>query len=249
MTATLYALDFDGVICDSAVETGLSAWRAAEQIWPELPLPIPDTILAGFRQVRPALETGFESILIHRCLYDGTPPTALLKDYSQHINAALQNYQLSREMLKSLFGAIRDNWINDDYASWIANNPLYPGITALLQQIPAAQLFIITTKQARFVSAILEANGISLPAAQIYGLERQRSKSDILAEFVSHHAGNICFVEDRLLTLLEVINSPSLNHIDLWLADWGYNTESDQQLAEQSPRINSVSLKNLHRLI
>lgn len=249
MPATLYTLDFDGVICDSAVETGLSAWRAARQIWPELPLPIPDAILAGFRQVRPALETGYESILIHRCLHDGIPPTVLMEDYSRHINAAIQNYQLNIETLKSLFGAVRDNWINDDFASWIANNPLYPGIAALLRQIPAAQLFIITTKQERFVSAILEANGISLPAAQIYGLERQRSKSDILAEFASRHAGNICFVEDRLPTLLAVINTPCLNNIDLWLADWGYNTRSDQQLAEQSPRISSLSLENLHRLI
>lgn len=249
MTSTLYALDFDGVICDSALETGLSAWRAARQIWPELPQQIPDAVLTGFRQVRPALETGFESILIHRCLYDGTSPVALLEDFSQHINAVQQNYQLNTATLKSLFGEVRDKWIADDFDSWIANNPLYPGIAEFLQQIPADQLFILTTKQERFVSAILDANGLSLATAQIYGLERRRSKSDILAEFVNHHAVDICFVEDRLPTLQQVISESNLKNIDLWLADWGYNTFSDQQLAEQSPRINLLSLENLHRLI
>ncbi|MEX1200044.1 MAG: HAD family hydrolase [Methylophaga sp.] len=249
MKARLYALDFDGVICDSAQETGLSAWRAARRIWPELPGQIPDTVLAGFRQVRPALETGFESILINRSLYDGTPVSALLDDFSQQIDAVRQRFQLQNETLKSVFGEVRDSWIADDFASWIANNPLYPGMAEFLQQIPPAQLFIITTKQERFVSAILEANAISLPKAQIYGLERRRSKSDILGELVRDHGGKICFVEDRLPTLLQIINEPHLNSVDLWLADWGYNTQNDQQTAERSSRIQTLALQNLHRLL
>lgn len=249
MTAGLFALDFDGVICDSALETGLSAWRAARRIWPELPGRIPDAVLASFRQVRPALETGFESILINRSLYDGIPASVLLDDFSQQINAVRQRFQLSSETLKSLFGEVRDNWIADDFASWIANNPLYPGMAEFLQQIPPAQLFIITTKQERFVSAILEANAIVLPKAQIYGLEKRRSKSDILSELANDHRGEICFVEDRLPTLLQIINKPHLNNVDLWLADWGYNTQKDQQSAERSSRIQTLKLHNLQRLL
>jgi len=249
MTATIYALDFDGVICDSALETGLSAWRAALRIWPELPAQIPDTVLAGFREVRPALETGFESILIQRCLYDGMPASALLDDFSSQIDNVRQRFQLRNETLKSLFGEVRDSWITDDFASWIANNPLYPGIADFLRQIPSAQLFIITTKQERFVSAILEANTITLPKAQIFGLERRRSKSDILSEFIREYAGEICFVEDRLPTLLQIINEPRLDNVDLWLADWGYNTQKDQQISAQSTRIQTLALQNLQRLL
>lgn len=249
MTARLYALDFDGVICDSALETGLSAWRAARYLWPELPAQIPDAVLAGFRQVRPALETGFESILINRSLYDGTPASAMLDDFSQQTDAVRQRFRLSNETLKSLFGEVRDSWIADDFASWIANNPLYQGVAEFLQQIPPAQLLIITTKQERFVSAILEANAITLPKAQIYGLERRRSKSDILSELANDHNGEICFVEDRLPTLLQIINEPQLNRVDLWLANWGYNTQNDQQRAERSSRIQTLALQNLHRLL
>ncbi|MDX1573110.1 MAG: HAD family hydrolase [Methylophaga sp.] len=248
MTARLYALDFDGVICDSALETGLSAWRAARRIWPELPAQIPDSVLAGFREVRPALETGFESILINRSLYDGIPPSALLDDFAQHIDTVRQRFKLSNEMLKGVFGEVRDSWIADDFASWIANNPLYQGIAEFLQQIPPTELFIITTKQERFVSAILEANAITLPKAQIFGLERRRSKSDILGEFAREHRGEICFVEDRLPTLLQVSNDPDLDSVELWLADWGYNTQNDRQIAERSSRIQTLTLQNLHRL-
>ncbi len=249
MTARFYALDFDGVICDSALETGLSAWRAALRIWPELPAQVPDAVVTGFREVRPSLETGYESILIQRCLYDGVPVSALLDDFPAQIDSVRQRFQLRNETLKSLFGEVRDSWIADDFASWIANNPLYPGIAEFLRQIPAAQLFIITTKQERFVSAILEANTITLPKTQIFGLERRRSKSDILSEFAREFTGKICFVEDRLPTLLQVINEPQLNNVDLWLADWGYNTLKDQHIAAQSARIQTLGLQNLQRLL
>lgn len=249
MHNTRFALDFDGVICDSALETGLSAWRAACHIWADLPPDIPERILTGFRQVRPALETGFEAILINRCLYDGVPATQLLSDFSAQIDTVRTHYQLQNEQLKQLFGKVRDRWINDDFASWIDNNPLYPGIAAFLQQIPTEQLFIITTKQERFVSAILQANAITLPAAQIYGLERQRSKSHILGEFAEQHMGRICFVEDRLPTLQTIIRADNLSTIDLWLADWGYNTADDRQTAQQTPRIKLLTLATLNRLL
>lgn len=249
MSATLFALDFDGVICDSALETGLSGWLAARQIWPDLPDKIPDAVLSGFRQVRPVLETGFESILINRGLFDGIAAQDLIADFSQQLNFIRQQNQLKNDQLKSLFGKVRDQWIAEDFNSWINNNPLYPGVAEFLKQIPAAQLFIITTKQERFVSAILEANNIHLPAAQIFGLERQRSKSDILTDFTTRHNGAICFVEDRLPTLLQVISEPQLSGIDLWLADWGYNTVDDRLMALQTPPIKLLSLENLSRLL
>ena len=33
----IYALDFDGVICDSAVETAITGWKAASSIWKDMP--------------------------------------------------------------------------------------------------------------------------------------------------------------------------------------------------------------------
>src|SRR6056300_1607561 len=33
---TLFALDFDGVVCDSVGESSLSAWKHGVQLWPEI---------------------------------------------------------------------------------------------------------------------------------------------------------------------------------------------------------------------
>ncbi|MCX4189784.1 HAD family hydrolase [Methylophaga sp. OBS3] len=245
---TLYALDFDGVICDSAQETGLSAWLAAQEIWPSLPETIPEHVLSGFKQVRPALETGFEAILICRRLYDGQTTNSLLNNFSEQIDIARQQSGLTDEALKSIFGRVRDNWINEDFAGWIANNPLYPGLAALLLQIPTPQLYIITTKQERFVKAILAANGIELSADQIFGLERKQSKTAILTT-LSQDYPEICFVEDRLPTLIDVSAEPALTAVSLWLADWGYNTTQDKQTAKSVARLKSISLETIDRLL
>ncbi|HFD13311.1 MAG TPA: HAD family hydrolase, partial [Crenotrichaceae bacterium] len=51
----IYALDFDGVICDSAVETGITGWKAATHVWNEMTGVLPDQVLLdAFRRVRPA---------------------------------------------------------------------------------------------------------------------------------------------------------------------------------------------------
>jgi len=40
-THLFYALDFDGVICDSAVETGITGWKSACTLWQGMPETIP----------------------------------------------------------------------------------------------------------------------------------------------------------------------------------------------------------------
>ncbi|NOR71147.1 MAG: HAD family hydrolase, partial [Methylomarinum sp.] len=50
--AIIYALDFDGVICDSALETGVSGWKAAAKIWDDFTTSLPSKDFSDkFRQV------------------------------------------------------------------------------------------------------------------------------------------------------------------------------------------------------
>ncbi|AFJ03092.1 hypothetical protein Q7C_1951 [Methylophaga frappieri] len=239
----LIALDFDGVICDSAVETALSGWQVAHQLWPELPATLSKPLLAAFRQVRPVMETGFESILILRALVDGVAVQTLINSFSNNMDRVMQQYQLSPSLLKNQFAEVRDDWIACDFSGWVEKNPLYPTIKQIMQQIPTSQLVIITTKQERFVSAILSANEITVPEDQIYGMDRQLSKASVLRMLQNHYTGQILFVEDRLPTLCNIITTPELEQIQLWLATWGYNTELDQQTALASPRIELLGLE------
>ncbi len=229
----VYALDFDGVICDSAVETGVAGWKTASLLWPDMPEQCPPEIVKQFCQVRPVLETGYEAIFVIRLLFQQTGITEILAGFDS-LKKIIEN-QLSQNTddLKQLFGQTRDQWINSNLDDWLANNPLFEGIreklVRTLQQHPC---YIVTTKQERFVQHILSANDIHIPDQNIYGLERQLKKDAILVLLQQHHPEQIIhFVEDRLPPLLDVQQHPQLQKIQLFFADWGYNTEQDRQSA------------------
>lgn len=245
----LYTFDFDGVICDSALETSITAWRACRQyLWPKMPEQIPNEIIDQFKIVRPALETGYEAILIVRLLFEGVDPHIMLNDFSSRMNGLIRRDQLDTDKLKKRFGHTRDIWIENDLNDWLSMNPLFPGFYSKLSQLDPEQCFIITTKQERFVHQILSANHITLPEQHIFGLERNLSKPQILKLLQDDHLDQqIIFIEDRLPTLIKVQEDTTLHNVDLRLADWGYNTDSDKQQALKKD-IKHISLDQLEAL-
>lgn len=239
----IYALDFDGVICDSAVETAITGWKCAGQIWNDMPGPVPPSqLIDQFRQVRPIIETGYEAILAMRLLHLGETTAAIYSDYAGKTQALMQAAQVDAGDLKQRFGATRDAWIETALADWIDMNPLFSGISERLQQLGQQGIwYIITTKQERFVKQILKANRIELPDAHIFGLDRNMSKQEVLKKLLEKHSGQpIHFVEDRLPTLLNVLKNDQLADIKLIFALWGYNTDADKAVAAQNPFISQL---------
>ena len=226
----VYALDFDGVICDSAIETGISGWKAACQIWQDMPAAIPEEMIALFRQVRPVIETGYEAILTMRCLYLGESIETIYQGYHDEFQLLMQQAHVDSEDLKKLFGDTRDAWIALDKKAWIDKNPLYPGVAEKLRQLSQLNTwYVITTKQERFVKKILNANEIVLPDERIFGLDRNMSKPEVLKKIIKHHTGqSIVFVEDRLPALLKVRQESALADVQLYFALWGYNCAVDK---------------------
>ena len=231
----IYALDFDGVICDSAIETGVSAWKSAVKLWDDIssPLPTPE-LLEKFRQVRPIMGTGYESILIVRLLYDGETVEAIMDDYHAKTQKVIEDSWLNIDSLKKLFGETRDSWIEDDIDGWIEMNPLFSGVAEKLQQLSSQGVwYIVTTKQERFVKHILSANQVELSDDRIFGLDRNMTKEAILIDLAKKHSQErIYFVEDMLASLMKVLNNEKLESVKLFLALWGYNTMQDKLDAE-----------------
>lgn len=244
----LYALDFDGVICDSAIETGITGWKVANQLWQDMPAEIPANIINQFREVRPVMETGYEAILIIRLLFEGVSAKSLLNDFSRYINTLIEHENLSIDQLKALFGETRDHWIKRDLDEWIEMNPLFDNISNKLKQIDPKKCYIITTKQERFVSHILDANNLTFPPKQIFGLDRKLSKQQVLTDLLALHPEHtILFVEDRLPTLKKVMKDPCLANVELFFADWGYNTQQDKLVAK-TLAVTSINLASFSSL-
>jgi phosphoglycolate phosphatase-like HAD superfamily hydrolase len=233
----IYALDFDGVICDSAVETAITGWKAAGSIWEDMPKVAHQAMIDQFRLIRPNMETGYEAILAMRLLCLGETIESINCGYGDKIQALLSDARVTVADLKKLFGETRDVWIANDLANWVMMNPLFDGVATKLrmfeQQFP---WYVVTTKQERFVKQILKANEIELAEERIFGLDRNMSKVEVLKVLLKTHPNEtIYFVEDRLPSLLNVLKTDELGSVKLIFALWGYNTAEDKTLAARQP--------------
>ena len=231
----IYALDFDGVICDSAVETAITGWKAAGSIWEDMPETAPQVMIDRFRLIRPNIETGYEAILAMRLLYLGETIESLDSGYGDKIQALLTEAKVTIDGLKKLFGQTRDVWIANDLADWVNMNPLFAGVATKLRKLgQRCPWYIVTTKQERFVKQILKANAIELADERIFGLDRNMSKVEVLKGLLKTHPNEtIYFVEDRLPTLFNVLKADELDCVNLIFALWGYNTAKDKALAAE----------------
>ncbi|XP_052117129.1 uncharacterized protein LOC107485747 [Arachis duranensis] len=153
----LYALDFDGILCDSCGESSLSALKAAKVRWPSL--------------------------------FHG-------------VDSATQD------------------WIVDQMHS------------------------------SRFADALLrELAGVTIPPERIYGLGTG-PKVEVLKQLQKrpkHQGLTLHFVEDRLATLKNVIKEPELDQWNLYLGNWGYNTQKEREEAAAIPRIQVLELSDFSK--
>jgi hypothetical protein len=229
----IYVLDFDGVICESAMETAITGWKAAGGIWNDMPHTVPQEKIDLFRLVRPIIETGYEAILTMRLLYLDESIEAIHNGYGDKFKELIKNANLTVDGLKKLFGDTRDAWIEKDLDSWVSMNPIFEGVAAKLQALGKhCSWYIVTTKHERFVKLILAANAIELADEQIFGLDRNMTKIEVIKMLSeSHPDETLYFVEDRLPTLVNILKNGEPKNVKLMFALWGYNTEQDKALA------------------
>ena len=244
----ILALDFDGVICDGLIEYFASTKKAYQQIWQGEQ--IDDRLAAIFYRLRPVIETGWEMPILLRALILGITETEILRDWKAISLQILESEELDKLSVVQKLDGVRDSWINNDLDEWLSLHRFYPGVIERLQQIinSVVAIYIVTTKEGRFARQLLQQQGIDLPIAQIIGKESKRPKYETLRIIRDKHQKtganlSIFFVEDRIKALQQVAQQADLEFVSLFLADWGYNLESDRTLARKDQRINLLTLE------
>ncbi|HBB31504.1 MAG TPA: haloacid dehalogenase [Cyanobacteria bacterium UBA8803] len=246
---TILALDFDGVLCDGLLEYFQTSWRTYCQLWqPNSQTPPPDLAYTFYR-LRPVIEIGWEMPVLVRALLLGIPETKIEQNWSTVAHEIIDSEKLDIAYIGKQLDAIRDEWIINDLDSWLALHCFYPGVIERMQKTlsleKSTQLFIVTTKEGRFVEQLLQQQGIQLPQERIIGKECKRPKHQTLRQLIEQVPGEtvtLWFVEDRLKTLQSVQQQPDLNQVKLYLADWGYNTLAQR---ESVPGLNKIQLLSL----
>lgn len=263
----ILAFDFDGVLCDGLPEYFQSAWQTYCQIWQHPTAQPPDTLEAAFGRLRPVIETGWEMPLLIQALVQGIDETAILADWGQIAAHLLTQAPVAAPDLAQHLDHLRDLTIQTDLEGWLGLHRFYPqALDCLRSQLApqsTIQPVIISTKEGRFIKQLLAQQGIALPDTQIYGKEVRASKAKILQDLIAdsklrwskttRRASQpgaapiqVWFIEDRLKTLLAIREQTALNEVELFLADWGYNTPQERQSAQETSHgIHLLSLAEI----
>lgn len=243
LTRRWFAFDFDGVLCDSAKETGTTAWMACvslgERFFPKTaPSNIPDDLLRAFCNARPLLETGFEALLILKRLYvekESWESMLASREPLEEMKRSLQHCNVTEEELKKAFQQARDSWIARDETGWLAANDFYMETVRAVQTLISrgASVYVVTTKHSSFAVKLLNRVGIDLPMDRIFGLgsgKKRQVLSNLATSREAQLGGRCIFFEDRLETLLDVSRHAQLP-CDLVLCGYGYNTQHEREKA------------------
>lgn len=252
---TILALDFDGVLCDGMIEYFQTAWRAYCRIWPLADHTPPDHLAPAFCRARPVVETGWEMPLVLRSLLLGTPEADILQNWGAIAKQLVVSEQLNPADLSAAVDGTRDEWIAAKPEDWLAQHRFYPGVierlSDLLSSSPNPDLYtvIISTKEARFIHQLLHQHGVEISDSQVIGKEIRQPKAETLRQLTQHFSPaaaaspTIWFVEDRFKTLQAIQVQPDLANVQLFLADWGYNTAPERAAADRDAQIHLISLE------
>ncbi len=239
----ILALDFDGVICNGLPEYFQTSWQVFNQVWD----PADNVMLSAwesrFAQLRPVIETGWEMPVLLRAMQLGHTDSEILHQWPDIVLNILEHDHLDAKALAIQVDSARDQWIQTDLSDWLSYHHLYQGVAEKLSVLVASsiQLYIITTKEGRFVSQLLQKYGIQLEQQALIGKEAKTPKPHTLKTLIQS-GQSLWFVEDRLKTLRAVQKDVELSSIKLFLADWGYNTATERHSASIDPHIQLLSL-------
>lgn len=272
--SSVLALDFDGVVCDSSGESSVSAWMANLKYWGEKEeifgkadaLERKESVIDETSAVRPIVETGYENMLLSRALLEKKATVQQILDGWDTIRPELmREWGVDRGELVQAFGDTRDAWIEEDEDSWIGKNRLYPSVAGALKlalQREDLLVYIVTTKQTRYVVRILkQIGGIDFPEERIISSTVSGiPKSTTLCKLMGEHSevSSWHFVEDRYKTLEGIRakqkdkggkEAADLNRLNLYLVDWGYNTKKERDLAVSDEKIDLIALTDFNQML
>lgn len=257
-TPDILALDFDGVICDGLIEYFQTAWSAYCQIWQPTDTTPPEGLAEQFYPLRPVIETGWEMPVLLRSLLRQTPAEDILQDWPNMAASLVKEEGVDPKALAKAVDGSRDLWIQTDLDHWLSQHRFYPGMLDWLGKYlqSSTHTVIISTKEGRFIQKLLAQQHIDIPPHHIYGKEVKRPKYETLRLVMEDVQSSqmppedknplkVVFIEDRLNALQLVAEQPDLSHVQLYLADWGYNTRADRSKVNEIDGIELLSLADI----
>ena len=236
MAQNILALDFDGVICDSARECLYTAYACYGPVAGFQPASnlreISQSVRGPFFRMRPFVRDGKDYIVILNLIL-GQEAVSRQRDFDRRSQELLPDLCASMGVsdpraLEEVFQEHRRTMRQRDEASWMEMNPLYAGVEAGLRSCRSHfdRIYVTTSKPSDAAVKILHYQKIDLATDHVYGYDRvrrARGKNGHLAhlhDLTGTPYSHIHFVDDQVSHL----QSASELGVGCYHATWGYTT-------------------------
>ncbi|MCH2169316.1 hypothetical protein MK489_00920 [Myxococcota bacterium] len=242
----LLALDFDGVVSDSAAESFVVALRTYRNVRPGgVSAGAEESVLSGPCPPRDRVEAD----ATYRAFLSAMPLGNRAEDYGVVLRALEDGAELSDQATYDRFrGELSDDWLREfhlkfyelrdelsrrDPAGWLGlMGPFEPFLAILRRRSQECRLAIATAKDANSVRSLLESYQASDLFAPEMILDKEtgvnkRAHLSLLQERTGIDFADITFVDDKQNHL----ESVSDLGVRCALAAWGYNGPREIELA------------------
>lgn len=236
------ALDFDGVIWDSAGECFETGWRAYKDLF--------GTDLSGeknrqnFLAGRPLARTGHDFFLLLRLIEEQPERDLQSFPFEEFLQLRIE-LEEEASRFNEQFYTLRSHYRDHDFVAWASWQGVYPEMIALLQRWEDSfrGVAIATTKDTASAGALLASTGREYA---VFGKEFSLDKLlqiEAIAESHQVSCSDILFVDDLLENLEQVAPTGARTA----LACWGYNTEESRGQARELgyPVVDIAGLEQL----
>jgi len=217
--STLYFIDFDGVICDSALEGFVSSEIAYTRLTTGTD---PDrcsvTGRDAFYRMRPFIRNGEDFLLLQEYITAGREICS-----QQEFDAALSARGAERmQQYRQAIYRVRQELVGNLREYWIHLNRIYPEVEPVIREaVKRQEVFILSTKQSDLIAEILSGSRIAWPKDRIITSLGQTKEEVITERMNAANAAHALFVDDQPDHLLSPEASLQLG-ITCYLAAWGY---------------------------
>ncbi|MFM6928218.1 MAG: HAD family hydrolase [Bdellovibrio sp.] len=233
----IFALDFDGVVCDSAFECLVVSYCVYNKISLEDALKansafdlMPSDLYQKAYVRRGFVRPARQFFLLWKWVLEMSE-----KCFTQEQFESLElDYKDEVASFDENFFSFRNRFRDMNLEKWIGINPLFPNVKEVWNKLSNNKIYIVTTKDSRSVQLIAGFYGLRFDGLYAKGsfVEKDDAIKDILRK-ENAAPSEVVFVDDNLknLKVVESLGVPVLGAL------WGYEADSMKDV----PVINAFS--------
>ena len=255
MNQKLILFDFDGVVINGINEYWLSSLIAckrflnSEEIDSSLNIDRP--ISQEFIDLRPWVKFGWEMVIItHEIVKINSTINSLevnnfTKNYYQNCQEILKKNSWDVETVQNSLDNSRQFQIKNNPNKWINMHKPFSEVIEFIHKAKQSgfKIGIISTKGIQFTKKIITSFNIC--PELIFGYE-SGSKTQIITHLKNDYK-IFGFIEDRIQTLINIVDNKVTEDVPCFLADWGYLKETDR--IDLPKKIKLLKLKDLEDIL